>query len=102
MRTNYSYYDGRVRNDGVDFDRIRERSGRTIEKRNLVGVNDPRELSKDRDSKNRNREVRTYFANSDDISREGLRDVKVENKGRKSSLDLSKVELGRDRNLDKK
>ncbi len=99
MRTNYSYYDGRVRNDGVDFDRIRERSGRTIEKRNLVGVNDPRELSKDRDSKNRNREVRTYFANSDDISREGLRDVKVENKGRKSSLDLSKVELGRERNL---
>jgi len=99
MRTNYSYYDGRVRNDGVDYDRIRERSGRTIEKRNLVGVNDPRELSKDRDSKNRNREVRTYFANSDDISREGLRDVKVEKKGRKSSLDLSKVELGRDRNL---
>ena len=99
MRTNYSYYDGRVRNNGVDFDRIRERSGRTIEKRNLVGVNDPRELSKDRDSKNRNREVRTYFANSDDISREGLRDVTVENKGRKSSLDLSKVELGRDRNL---
>ena len=99
MRTNYSYYDGRVRNDGVDFDRIRERSGRTIEKRNLVGVNDPRELSKDRDSKNRNREVRTYFANSDDFSREGLRDVKVENKGRKSSLDLSKVELGRERNL---
>ncbi len=99
MRTNYSYYDGRVRNDGVDYDRIRERSGRTIEKRNLVGVNDPRELSKDRDSKNRNREVRTYFANSDDFSREGLKDVKVENKGRKSSLDLSKVELGRERNL---
>jgi hypothetical protein len=99
MRTNYSYYDGRVRNDGVDYDRIRERSGRTIEKRNLVGVNDPRELSKDRESKNRNKEVRTYFANSDDISREGLRDVKVEKKGRKSSLDLSKVELGRDRNL---
>ena len=99
MRTNYSYYDGRVRNDGVDFDRIRERSGRTIEKRNLVGVNDPRELSKDRDSKNSNREVRTYFANSDDISREGLRDVNVVNKGRKSSLDLSKVELGRERNL---
>jgi hypothetical protein len=99
MRTNYSYYDGRVRNDGVDYDRIRERSGRSIEKRNLVGVNDPRELSKERDSKNRNREVRAYFANSDDFSREGLKDVKVEKKGRQSSLDLSKVELGRDRNL---
>ena len=101
MRTNYSYYDGRVRNDGVDYDRIRERSGRTIEKRNLVGVNDPRELSKDRDSKNRNREVRTYFANKDDFSREGLKDVNVEKKGRKSTLELSKVELGRDRNLDR-
>ncbi len=101
MRTNYSYYDGRVRNDGVDFDRIRERSGRTIEKRNLVGVNDPRELSKDRDSKNRNREVRTYFGNSDDISREGLRDVKVDKKERKSTLELSKVELGRDRSIDR-
>ena len=99
VRTNYSYYDGRVRNDGIDYDRIRERSGRTIEKRNLVGVNDPRELSKDRESQNRNKEVRTYFANSDDISRDGLRDVKVENKGRKSSLDLSKVEIGRNRNL---
>ncbi len=101
MRTNYSYYDGRVRNDGVDFDRIRDRSGRTIEKRNLVGVNDPRELSKERDSKNRNREIRTYFATSDDISRDGLRDVKVEQKNRKSTLELSKVELGRDRNLNR-
>lgn len=102
MRTNYSYYDGRVRNDGVDFDRIRERSGRTIEKRNLVGVNDPRELSKERNTKNRDREIRTYFANSDDISRDGLRDVKVEKKDRKSTLELSKVELGRDRNLNTK
>lgn len=101
MRTNYSYYDGRVRNDGVDYDRIRERSGRTIEKRNIVGFNDPRELTKDRDSKNRDREIRTYFASKDDISREGLRDVKVEKKDRKSTLELSKVELGRNRNLDR-
>jgi hypothetical protein len=101
MRTNYSYYDGRVRNDGVDFDRIRERSGRTIEKRNLVGVNDPRELSKERDSKNRDKEIRTYFANSDDMSRDGLRDVKVEKKDRNSTLELSKVELGRERTLDR-
>ena len=101
MRTNYSYYDGRVRNDGVDFDRIRERSERTIEKRNLVGVYDPRELSRERDSKNRDREIRTYFANSEDISRDGFRDVKVEKKDRKSTLELSKVELGRNRNLDR-
>jgi len=101
MRTNYSYYDGRVRNEGVEIDRIRERSGRTIEKRNIVTVNDPRELSRDRDSKNRDREIRTYIADRDDISRDDLRDVKIEKKERKSTLELSKVELGRDRNLDK-
>ena len=101
MRTNYSYYDGRVRNDGVDYDRIRERSGRTIEKRNIVSVNDPRELSRERNSKNRNKEIKTYFANQDDISRDGLRDVKVEKKDRKSTLEISKVELGRERTLDR-
>ncbi|HEX9253191.1 MAG TPA: DUF6600 domain-containing protein [Ignavibacteriaceae bacterium] len=101
MRTNYSYYDGRVRNDGVGYNEIRERSGRTIEKRDLVGVSDPRELTKDRDFKRRDTEIRTYFVNKDDISRDGLRDVKVEKKDRKSTLELSKVELGRDRNNDR-
>jgi len=101
MRTNYSYYDGRIRNEGVGFDRIRERSGRNIERRNLVSVDDPRDLSRDRNSKDRNKEIRTYFANSDDISRDGLRDVKIERKERKSTLEMSKVELGRERNLDR-
>ena len=101
MRTNYSYYDGRVRNDGVEFDRIRERSGRNIERRNVVSVNDPNELTRDRNSKNRDKEIRTYFANPDDVSRDGLRDVKVVKKDRKSTLEISKVELGRDRNLDR-
>jgi hypothetical protein len=99
-RLNYSYYDGRVRNDGVDYDRIREKSGRTIEKRNLVGINDPNELSRDRNNGNNDKkEIRTYIANREDISRDGLRDIKVERNDRKSSLDYSKVEIGRDRNL---
>ena len=101
MRTNYSYYDGRVRNDGIGYDRIRDRSGRKIEKRNLVTVNDPRELSKERDSKNRDREIRTYIASRDDISRDGLRDVMIERSDRKSTLEISKVELGRERNSDR-
>ncbi len=41
VRTNYSYYDGRVRNDGVDYDRIRDRSGRIIEKRNIITYSTP-------------------------------------------------------------
>lgn len=101
MRTNYSYYDGRVRNDGVGYNEIRERSGRTFEKRDLVGVSDPIELTKERDLKSRDKEIRTYFVNKDDFSRDGLRDVKVEKKDRKSSLELSKVELGRDRNTNR-
>jgi hypothetical protein len=101
VRTNYSYYNGRVRNDGVDFDRIRNRSGRSIEKRNIVTVNDPNELSRDRKSKTRDRELRTYIANREDLSRDGLRDLKVERNDRKSSLDISKVEIGRDRNLNR-
>ena len=101
MRTNYSYYNGRVRNDGVDFDRIRERSGRTIERRNLVTYSNPMEMTKERNSKNRDREIRTYIGNKDDISRDGLSDIKIERSERKSNLEISKIELGRDRNLDK-
>lgn len=101
VRTDYSYYNGRIRNDGVGFDIIRERSGRKIEKRNLVTVNDPRELTKTRNSNNRDREIRTYIANREDISRDGLRDIKVQRSERKTSLDLNKVEIGRDRNPDR-
>ncbi len=101
MRTNYSYYDGRVRNDGIDFDRIRERSGRTIEKRNLVSVNDPNELNRERNSKNRDREIKTYFANPRDISRDGLNDVRIERSDKKSTLELSKLDLGRERTIDR-
>jgi hypothetical protein len=99
MRTNYSYYDGRVRNDGVDFDRIRERSGRNIEKRNVVTYSNPMDRTKVRDNKN-NTEIRTYIANRDDISRDGLQDIKIERKERKSTLEISKVELGRDRTFE--
>ncbi len=100
-RTNYSYSDGRVRNDGVEFDRIRERSGRNIEKRNIVTVDDPRELTRNRSGNNRDKEIRTYIAKREDISRDNLRDVKIERSERKSTLDFTRVDLGRDRNLDR-
>jgi len=98
-RTNYAYRDGRVRNDGIEIEKIRERSGRTIERRELVSVNDPTELTRDRSSKNRDKEIKTYIASKDDISRDELRNVKIERSDRKSSLDLTKVELGRERNI---
>jgi hypothetical protein len=99
-RRNYVYDGGRVRNYGVDYDRIRDRSGRSIEKRNILTVDDPREVSRDRDSKNRNGEIRTYIAKREDLSRDELRDVKISRSDRKTSLDLSKVELGKERTTD--
>ena len=101
VRTNYSYYNGRVRNGGVDYDRIRDRSGRIIEKRNIVTYSTPLQQLKERDQNRSSNEIRTYIANRDDISRDGLKDVKIERSERKSSLQISKVELGRDRNVDR-
>jgi hypothetical protein len=95
-RTNYSYYNGRIKNEGIEYDRIREKSGRKIEKRNLITVNDPVEISRNKS----NREVRTYIAKRDEISRDEFRDIKVERGDRKSTLDLTKVELGRYKNTD--
>ncbi len=99
VRTNYSYYDGRVRNNGVDFDRIRERVGRTVEKRDLVAVRDPNELERQRTGNTKEREIKTYFADERDLSRDGLRDVKIERNDRKTSLEISKVELGKERTI---
>lgn len=96
-RTNYSYYNGKVRNEGVELDRVKQRSGRNIEKRNLITVNDPTEITRNRND----REVRTYIAGRDDISRDDFRDIKVERGDRKSTLELSKIELGNKRNLER-
>ena len=100
VRTNYSYYDGRVRNNGVDYDRIREKSGRSIEKRNLVTVNNPNEITR-KSTSSRDNEIRTYIGNREDISSDGLRDVTVKRSSRKSSLELSKVEIGSGRDVNK-
>lgn len=96
-RTNYSYYNGRIKNEGVEYERVKERSGRNIEKRNIITVNDPVELSRNKS----NREVRTYIAKRDDISRDEFRDIKVERGERKSSLDLLRIDLGKERSRDR-
>jgi hypothetical protein len=101
VRTNYSYSGGRVRNDGIDIDRVREHSGRNIEKKKIILVNDQRELTRERNSKNRDKEIKTYIANRDDISRDELKDIKIDRSQRKSSIDLTKIELGRNKTIDK-
>src|SRR5690554_58386 len=103
VRHNYSYRDGYIVNNGVDIDLVRKRSGQNIKQRNIVAVNDYREFEK---SRNKNDDVvRTFVASRDEISKSGrdIKDVKIEKKERKSSLDVSKVRLGGDdvRNMTK-
>lgn len=92
-RYDYRYYNGRVRNEGVDFDLIRNRSGQKIEKRDLITSNDPREFEniKRRDD---NR-IRTFIADRNEIQRdrESLREVKIERSDRRPNIEIEKVEL---------
>ncbi|WP_337866440.1 DUF6600 domain-containing protein [Ignavibacterium sp.] len=92
-RNDYRYYNGRIRNEGVDFDLVRKRSGQKIEKRDLITSNDPREFE---NIKRRNDErIRTFIADRNEIERdrEALRDVKFERNDRRPNLEIEKVEL---------
>ncbi len=92
-RYNYSYYNGRVRNEGIDFDLIRKRSNQKIEKRDLITSNDPREFENIK-SRNNN-SIRTFIADRNEIQRdrETLRDIKIERSDRRTNLDVRKIEL---------
>ncbi len=92
-RYNYSYYNGRVRNEGIDFDLIRKRSNQKIEKRDLITSNDPREFENIK-SRNNN-SIRTFMAdlNEIQIDCETLRDIKIERSDRRTNLDVRKIEL---------
>ena len=93
-RTNYGYNNGRIQNRGVDVNYIRVRSGDKITKRNIVSVRDVRELDKKHLDDNN---VRTFIPSRDDLTRNERTDVKIQNDGRRTSLDVSKVKIG-DRN----
>ncbi|GMU95987.1 DUF6600 domain-containing protein [Ignavibacterium album] len=104
-RYEYKYHNGRVRNEGVDFDFIRKRSGQRIEKRDLITSDNPRDFEniKKRDE---NR-IRTFIADRNEIQRdrEALKQIKIERSERKPGLDIEKVELTevkRNRTIDRK
>lgn len=92
-RYNYRYFNGRVRNEGVDYDIIRKRSGQKIKKRELVTTNDPREFENIR-RRDEDR-IRTFIADRNEIQRdrESLRKVKIEKSEQRPNLELEKVEL---------
>ncbi len=98
-RTNYDYRDGRIRNRGVDVEFIRNRGGQRIVERRIESVRDPKELKvRDRNSST----IRTYMPSRDEINRENVRgsNLKIEKSDRRSTLEISKVDLSGVRNRD--
>ncbi|MCH7965213.1 MAG: hypothetical protein IH852_14890 [Bacteroidetes bacterium] len=98
-RTNYVYHNGRIRNNGVDIRDVRKRSGQNIRQRDLLHVSDPVSL----DSRNRdnNKKIRTFYKSRDELTRNEVKDVQITKSSRNSSLDVSRVKIGRmkDRNV---
>jgi hypothetical protein len=93
-RSDYSYRGGGVYNRGVDYEYVRERSGRDIEQRELYRTSDINDL-RSRGGRNDDR-IRTFSVSRDELRKnnDGLRDAKFERSDRKSSLNTSKVEIG--------
>lgn len=100
-RMNYGYYNGKIRNDGIDVRFIEKRSGQTIRLRNIETVNDPRQVVYDKNRDINRENLRTFYLDRNELSREALRDVEVSRSDRRTTLDLSRVELGSTRNLDR-
>jgi hypothetical protein len=101
-RTNYGYHDGRVVNRGVDVGLVRERSGREIRTRDIERVRDNATFERGRTTGERggsNERVRTFYIPKDELQRERDLDREILRKevkraDRKSTLDISKVEVG--------
>ena len=91
-RTNYTYYDGRVQNRGIDVKYVRVRSGQDIKEREIVRVRDSNEI--DRNGHNNKNEIRTLSVPKDQLTKTFDRNMNIQQDRRKTSVDLSKVQVG--------
>lgn len=101
-RNEYRYSNGRVRNEGVEFDFVRQRAGDSIRKRDIQITDDPRNLN---NTRRRDRDqITTFIADREKVERdrESLRNVEVISEKRKTTLDLSRVELSETRNINER
>jgi hypothetical protein len=89
---NYAYRDGRVVNHGVDVKYVRERTGQDIKVRDIIRTSDYREVEKSRGSNTE--KVRTFVASRDQI-RSDVKNIRIEKADRKSTLETSRISLGR-------
>ncbi len=96
-KTDYGYKGGRVINRGVDVSYIRNMGGVKIRERNINKVDNPRDLSPGKVG--RDGDVRTYIPSRDELSRNGVRDMKVIRAERRSSLDVERMNIGRSRDV---
>lgn len=98
-RTDYGFSNGRVVNRGVDVDYIRKRTNQRIVERNISVVSDPRKIESGRERTRDNDNVRAFIATRDELSRGNTENIKIKRAERKSSLETSKIELNRTRDL---
>jgi hypothetical protein len=95
-RNNYSYYNGRVQNRGVDVKYVSVRSGKEIKQRDIIRVRDAKEFS--RDDYGKRDEIRTLDLKRDELVKNDLGRMEIKRENRKTSLDLDKVQIGRREN----
>lgn len=101
-RTNYSYYNGRIRNNGVDVSFIEKRTGQKIRQTNIRTETDPGRTIYDKNRDISRDGLRTFYVDKNELSRQNnLRDIEVKRSDRETSLDLSRVELSSTRDLDR-
>jgi hypothetical protein len=89
-RTNYGYSNGRVINRGVDVDYVRRRGGSRIIERSIERVDNPRNTGFGRGNV-----VRAYIPPRDQIRNEHLRNENIRRGTRPSTMQTSRVEIGR-------
>jgi hypothetical protein len=95
-RTNYGFRDGRVVNRGVDIGIVRSRSGQNIKTREIRAVSNPADLRNPGGNRN---EIRSFIGSREEISRGDVRNVEIRKAERNSSLETSRIEIGRSRDI---
>lgn len=94
-RNDYSYFNGRIINRGIDIEQVRMRSGQEIRQRNIQQVFDLRELRDNSMGETDNSTIKTFVASRDELKkyygRDGFDVRKIE---RSSSLETSRLMIG--------
>jgi hypothetical protein len=95
-RTNYGYDNGRIVNRGVDINHVRTRSGQTIREREIIRVSNPRDIRNNSGERGNGRDaVRTFDVSRDVLIRGTENNVEITRSERKTSLEISKLGVGR-------